>query len=166
MTSTRVGGDMPPLPLALGPEIDRFRVPIHCELPRLSDNRCESWWPPPLSRVPQPASIQTRPVSESWRALLVSYTYIGICDDSRRCPTPNRVTRSGPNRPQKSRTAPKVSKPRDAVPTRHAMEVVADRRVAETTIFPVWRRLPVAIGIATTSPSLRPRSMPPQNAFE
>lgn len=31
--------------------------------------------PPPLRRAPQPVSIQTRPVSYRWRALVVSYAY-------------------------------------------------------------------------------------------
>jgi hypothetical protein len=48
-----------------------------------SDNRCESLWPPPLSRASQPVSIQTRPVSTNWRALLVSYWYSSICESSR-----------------------------------------------------------------------------------
>lgn len=45
--------------------------------------------PPPLSRVAQPVSMNTRPVSESWRALVVWYTYIGICDDLRDSERPN-----------------------------------------------------------------------------
>ena len=94
---------MPPLIMALGPETSRIRVPSQCELPRSSNHRCESWWPPPLSRVPQSVSIQPRPVSECWRALVVSYIYCGVCDDWRGSPRPNRGTTRLVQSAQKSR---------------------------------------------------------------
>ena len=86
-------------------------------------------------------SKQGLPVS-NWRALLVWCTYSGICEGRRRRPAPNRVTRWPPAKPEKSRTGPRVSKSRDAAPTRHAMQVVGNQRVAETEIFPVWRSRP------------------------
>jgi len=59
--------------------------------------------PPPLSRVAQPVSKRIRPVGHHQRALLVSYTYIGICDYWRESRRPNRVTRWWPAE------APKIS---------------------------------------------------------
>ena len=152
ISRTRVGGTSPPLPVTLGPEICRIQVPIQCELPRLSDNRCESWWPPPLGRAPQPVSIQTRPVSSRWRALFVWYTYIGICELRRSFPHLFRGTTCLVKSSKKSRIGPSVSKPRDAVPTRHAMEVVVAQRVTETAFFPVLRHLPVGEGMKTPVP--------------
>ena len=99
--------------------------------------------PPPFDRVPQPVSIETGPVSNHWRALLVWCTYRGICEGWRRRPAQNRVTRWPPVRPEKSRNGPGVSKSRDVAPTRHAMEVAVNLPVTETEFFPVWRDLPV-----------------------
>ena len=71
---------MPPLPVGLGPETRQIQVPIHCELPRLSETRCESWKPPPLTQKPQPVSIKTRPVSNRRRAFVLSCCYRTVYD--------------------------------------------------------------------------------------
>ena len=47
---------------------------------------------PPLSRVTQPVSMNTRPVSECWRALVVWCTDVGICG-GRHGGRPGRVAR-------------------------------------------------------------------------
>ncbi len=99
--------------------------------------------PPPLSRVAQPVSMNTRPVRTTWRALLVSYVYCGLCDDWRCSPRPNRGTTRLVKSAQKSRIGPRVSKSRDAPQVSPAMEVIGKQQVAETRFFPVWRRLPV-----------------------
>ena len=57
-----------------------------------------------------------------------------------------------PHRPPSGQNRLRVSKSRDAVPTRHAMEVVANRRFAATAFFPVLRRLPVGKSLATRVP--------------
>ncbi|MBN79079.1 MAG: hypothetical protein CMJ70_02975 [Planctomycetaceae bacterium] len=48
---------------------------------------------PPLSRVTQPVSMNTRPVSECWRALVVWCTDVGICERGRHGGRPDRVAR-------------------------------------------------------------------------
>jgi len=70
--------------------------------------RGESWCSPPLSRIAQRVSIPTRPISESWRALVVWYTYIGIRERWRdwRRPKSRDAVRTVEGQ--------KVSKPRDA----------------------------------------------------
>ena len=109
---------------ALGPETGPFRGPSPCELHRLSDNRCESSWPPPLSRVAQPVSKRIRPVGHHQRALLVSYTYIGICAGWRESGRRNHGTTLLVKTAQKSRTGPEVSNPRDAPLVSPAMQML------------------------------------------
>ena len=54
-----------------------------------------------------------------------------------------------PSRPQKSRIGPIVSKSRDTPPMTPAMKVQGEQPVAETGLFPVWRRLPVDRRVTT-----------------
>jgi hypothetical protein len=70
---------------------------------KIFETRCESWWPPPLRRAPQPVSIQTRPVSHRWRALAVSYVYRRVYELLRDSPRPKSRDAVG------SFEAPKVS---------------------------------------------------------
>ena len=51
-----------------------------------------------------------------------------------------------PFRPKKSRTGPRVSKPRDTPQVSPAMEVIGNQQFTETAFFPVLRRLPVGGG--------------------
>ncbi len=76
--------------------------------------------------LPQPVSNQARPVSPCWRALPVSHTYRGICDNWRCSWRRNRVT------PWGAQTGPKSAK----IVSESQADVIRPERITRWTSQP------------------------------